>query len=469
MFQAPFYVYNRKRNRMEGRTKSMNYKIALLLKKHYHRFCQERIEEKPENMEIEYFLYDTLEELLDIFRKICDRYDGFYVSGLIPYQAIRTMGKEGCEALIEVANVDIANTYRILIQHLVGKDTVHLSRIGMDFLRFESDLEEVILQDRFAEVVHSYEGRWKNFKTIEEIEAEEQAVSDYYRKQCENRKIDLIITYFYSACEQVREFQIPCYYVYPGSPVFWQSIENLKNNIALCRMEQDKSAVICIDKEEMREGKKVYFHQFETELLTFAQEFNSKFFNQMILKDGHHNLELYMDFSEMNMITKGFTECPLYKTMVEKMDFSGSIGYGIGENLYHARINAINASRYGRNGGKNAGGSFFMDEKGTLTVLKSGMAEKTVKISEDYIRKIANEVRLSAESIVRIIGVMKALNTNQITSHDLVYGLNISLRNANKFLSNMEKYHYAEVVGYKRIGNKGRPVRVYQLTLKYNF
>lgn len=110
-----------------------------------------------------------------------------------------------------------------------------------------------------------------------------------------------------------------------------------------------------------------------------------------------------------------------------------------------------------------------MDEKGTLTVLKSGMAEKTVKISEDYIRKIANEVRLSAESIVRIIGVMKALNTNQITSHDLVYGLNISLRNANKFLSNMEKYHYAEVVGYKRIGNKGRPVRVYQLILKYNF
>ena len=69
-----------------------------------------------------------------------------------------------------------------------------------------------------------------------------------------------------------------------------------------------------------------------------------------------------------------------------------------------------------------------MDEKGNLTVLKSGVEEKTVKISEDYIRKIANDVRLSAESIVRIIGVMKSLNTNQITSHDLVYGLNISFR-----------------------------------------
>lgn len=447
----------------------MNYKIALLLKKHYREFCEERIKEKTENIEIDYFLYDTLEELLDIFREIHQQYDGFYVSGLIPYQAIRTMGKEGCEAFIEVANVDVANTYRILIQHLVGKDAVHLSRIGMDFLRFENDLEEVILQDRFAEVVHSYEGRWKNFKTIEEIEAEEQAVSNYYRKQCENQEIDLIITYFYSACEQVKKFGIPCYYVYPGGAAFWQSIENLKNNIALNRMEQDKSAVICIDKEEMREEKKEKFNQLEIELLKFIQDFNTRHFNQMILKDGHHNLELYMDFSEMETITKGFTKCPLYETMAEKMGFSGSIGYGVGDNLYHARINAINASRYGRNGGKNTGGSFFMDEKGTLTVLKSETAEKAVKISEDYIRKIANEVRLSAESIVRIIGVMKSLNTNQITSHDLVYGLNISLRNANKFLSNMEKHHYAEVVGYKRIGNKGRPVRVYQLRLKYNF
>lgn len=33
----------------------MNYKIALLLKKHYRRFCEERIKEKMENIEIELF------------------------------------------------------------------------------------------------------------------------------------------------------------------------------------------------------------------------------------------------------------------------------------------------------------------------------------------------------------------------------------------------------------------------------
>ena len=72
-----------------------------------YKFTKEYLKSEN-NIKIEYFLYDTLEELLDIFRKIHSQYDGFYVSGLIPYQAIRTMGKEGSEALIEVANVDIA-------------------------------------------------------------------------------------------------------------------------------------------------------------------------------------------------------------------------------------------------------------------------------------------------------------------------------------------------------------------------
>ena len=151
------------------------------------------------------------------------------------------------------------------------------------------------------------------------------------------------------------------------------------------------------------------------------------------------------------------------------LGFEGSIGYGVGANLYQARINAINASRYGRNGGKKAGGSFYIDEKENLVVLKVGKEEKVVKVAEGYIEKTANAVKLSAETIVRIIGVMKSLNSNEITSHDLVYGLNISMRNANKFLLNLEKYQYAEIIGYRRIGNKGRPTRVYRLKVQYEF
>lgn len=65
------------------------------------------------------------------------------------------------------------------------------------------------------------------------------------------------------------------------------------------------------------------------------------------------------------------------------------------------------------------------------------------------------------------MGVMNAMGTNEITSQDLVRGLEISLRNANKFLSNMQKHGYADVVGQKRDGNKGRPINLYRLKLDY--
>ena len=447
----------------------MEYKIALLLRTHYRKFCEEEIKKAPDNVKLDYYLYDSLSDLQEIFQKVHRQYDGFYVSGLIPYQAIKTFGKEGRKALIEVANIDIANSYRILIQHLVGANAVSLSRIGMDFLRFENNLEEVILQDRFAEVVHDYEGRWKNFKTLEEIEEEEQAVVDFYKQQYEKNAIDLIITYFHSACEAMEQSKIPCYYVYAGSQAFWQSIENLKNNIALQKMESEKSAVICIDKEEMRDEQDENFEAFEESLLQYMQKFNVAHYNQFVVKNGNHNVELYMDQAELKALTKNFVQCPLYTTLNEKLGFEGSIGYGVGANLYQARINAINASRYGRNGGKKAGGSFYIDEKENLVVLNIGKEEKVVKVAEGYIEKTANAVKLSAETIVRIIGVMKSLNSNEITSHDLVYGLNISMRNANKFLLNLEKYQYAEIIGYRRIGNKGRPTRVYRLKLQYEF
>ena len=65
------------------------------------------------------------------------------------------------------------------------------------------------------------------------------------------------------------------------------------------------------------------------------------------------------------------------------------------------------------------------------------------------------------------IGVMQSLGTNEITSQDLMDSLQISLRTANKFLSNLEKNGYAQVAGLKRSGNKGRPVNVYRILMNY--
>ncbi|MFR6331574.1 MAG: hypothetical protein ACLUOI_24085 [Eisenbergiella sp.] len=47
--------------------------------------------------------------------------------------------------------------------------------------------------------------------------------------------------------------------------------------------------------------------------------------------------------------TEGLHQCQL-TVLNQELDFPGSVGYGIGDNIYQARLNAINASHFGRAG-----------------------------------------------------------------------------------------------------------------------
>ena len=112
-------------------------------------------------------------------------------------------------------------------------------------------------------------------------------------------------------------------------------------------------------------------------------------------------------------------------------------------------------------------GSYLIDENDQLTVLQIGLVPAGMTVSGDYISNIADKVSLSSETIVRIIRVMKQEGTNKLTSQELMHHLNISARAANKFLAALQKDGYAEIVGMKRSGNKGRPINVFQINLRY--
>lgn len=81
-------------------------------------------------------------------------------------------------------------------------------------------------------------------QSLEEIEKEEQRVQDFYVKQYEEGKLDLIITYYQSVIERMKDKDIPCYYVYRGEWAFWNSIEELKKSIYIKKFNKSRSAVI---------------------------------------------------------------------------------------------------------------------------------------------------------------------------------------------------------------------------------
>ena len=66
----------------------MGYRIALLLKQHYYQHYNDHLPGISEDVSVEYFTYDTLDELKNIYLKIKDDFEGFLVSGIAPMKAI---------------------------------------------------------------------------------------------------------------------------------------------------------------------------------------------------------------------------------------------------------------------------------------------------------------------------------------------------------------------------------------------
>lgn len=431
----------------------MKYRIALLLKEHYRKQVKEWKKILPGDMQLTFIPYETLEELKDSFLSVYKEYDGFYVSGIIPYQVLTTLKEvRDMESLIVYSPIDVENTYSILLQQLILTGTKNLSRIGIDFLKKDENLEEMILSGRFAEAVHSYEARWESRDTLAAIREEEEFINQKYVEQCSRGKYDLVITYFYSVVETLRESDVVCRYVYPNPQAFTRIMENLRKNISLKNLKNNLSAVIHIDMGNQENVKAA------------VRDFNNQYFNKMIWKEYDGVLELYTDYDFLKYITEDFSCCRITKFLQGRMDFTGVVGYGVGANIYQARINAIDASRYGRNQ-EQKGISFLIDEKENLSVLGAESREEVLRVREGYVSEIANQVKLSAETILKIIGVMQTSGTDELTSEDLQKALDISLRTANKFLSALERSGYAVVTGKKRSGNKGRPVNVYQIKM----
>lgn len=87
----------------------MVFKIALLLKEHFRERISSYMSNKPEDVVIDFIPYSTVREVQDIFLSIKDQYDGFFVSGLIPFQAIKILGEKSEDAIIGHASVNVEN------------------------------------------------------------------------------------------------------------------------------------------------------------------------------------------------------------------------------------------------------------------------------------------------------------------------------------------------------------------------
>lgn len=441
----------------------MKVKIALLVKAHFARYCRDTFLTETEEMVLSFFTYVTLEEMVATYQTLLGKYDAVIVSGLLPYTILHNVAQPG-HPILECFRYDIENTYRIILRESIKRQCLDLSRVGIEALPPGVSLQQAINENTFPHYAKLFEGQFLSLD-FEALKQQEEEISIHYKKLYAEGKIDYILTYFYSAVETMQKLGIDCYYLYPSEKEFYRVIDLVCTKVSLQQAEKRSPAVIHLTLRPTQMGA-VGNELKITELYAALLEYIKLHQYDISVKQGTQYFHLYTDAKTLEQMTGGFHFCPLSQHIPLVNQLCSAVGYGVGNSFFRATKNALEAAQYALELDSASKASYYIDNNGTITALShKALSQETWidQLPKEKLVALAEQASLSVDTIVKILSVLHAMDSKQLTSQDLIERLGLSLRTANRYLANLTKAGLAQTVGQKAMVKKGRPVNIYSL------
>lgn len=441
----------------------MKVKIVLLVKEHFAEYCKNTFSCESEDMVISFKTYETLEEMTEIYGKLVGQCDAVITSGPLPYTLLHRYVKPG-HPILACFLYDLENIYHIILKESMYRNYFDLSRIGIEVLPPGVSFQQTIEENSFPHYAKLFEQRFLT-ADIDTLKKEEEAVSSRYKKLVSEGKLDYIITYFYSVVVAMKDMDINCYYVYPSEKEFFRVLDLVYSQVSLRRAEKRIPAVIYLPLRAIQSGT-VGMELRISELQTALLEFIKLHQYDISVKQGGQYFQLYTDAETLEQMTEEYQICPLPQSIPLVRQLCSAVGCGVGHSLFHATQNAIKAAQYALELDSANKASYFIDSNGSITALPYDRLPKQTwftRLPKDRLVSLAEQASLSLDTITKILSVLHAMGTFQVTSQDLIERLGISLRTANRYLANLTKAGLAQTVGQISTVKKGRPVNIYSL------
>ena len=242
------------------------------------------------------------------------------------------------------------------------------------------------------------------------------------------------------------------------------SVENLRNccreivqELELRRLQNGQAAAVHVNLwlTDPRFTVESVFEQQCAQLAQEVREFLGGRELGCLIRRSHFGIELITDCETVYTCTNNLTTCRLAQYLNQRLPFRVFVGYGLGENLYQARLNAINAIHEA----EVSGGSFLINQRDELF----GPLGETAPRREPA----ANFAFLTSEADISMAVAQKVLQQfdstrsgQRITAVQLAQNLGVSRRTANRYLNAMCQAGLLELCSEER-GVRGRPTRVY--------
>lgn len=438
----------------------MTKKIIVITTTELRRYFEEAFEKIQPSYDIEICEYDNFRNLASIYSLLEDKADGFLVSGSVAKKVIEKSHKNHKKPILTV-QMDQSNIYKLLLNLKIENKDLDVSRIVFDYLLNDNSKLSVIdiIKDSnlTSDDLGTHFNEWLDNTSLEKLYTLEEEITEKIVTLWYNKKIDLVVNFYSSIISQLRNKGIPCILAYPRIENILNATISIQHHIKINQLSANLPVIISISPQKIEDNE--------------VSEWNMISLHKHLLDFKHNEIADYLIQKEkdgFSIITNvqsskdiiDFEQYRLENYLRKCLDFRVVVGYGVGNTITQAKNNSMNA----RKEAITNGNSFLIDENNNLVgPLKS---DKLLNVSSEAtpdVQQIAKASHLSTLTIQKLISIMNVLDTKEITSRDIASHMGVTIRNANRIISNLEKNNLAISSHERSTSTKGRPIKVYQI------
>lgn len=398
------------------------------------------------------------EEFVQAYRAIPSSVDGILTCSTLFAQVIQASFPSD-ERVVCAFDIDDAALFRLYVKLLDAGKLPDLSRIYSDFLEnLHVDLHEFLTMEHEIPLSDTLgmQGEDRSAAALQRLEEEQ------YQKLLEiwnSGTVDFMITRFSELVPLLREKDVTIYYPYPNLDSIKRACIQLLHDIDLRQMQDNLPAAIHIN-IWTSDPSNITQTAFEQRCSALQDALNTFIGNALdhVVRRQHFGVEILTSKKTVMRYTDGFSSCQLSEYLASHLDFKTYIGYGIGHDIYQARLNAINAVREADVTGK----SHIITEDETLIGPLGDTRVRSVPIAPPVTHRSITRTGLSSLTISKVLTILDSMPNRRITAQELAMKLSVTRRGANYFLKAMTNTGILRVVSERRTTTRGRPEQVYE-------
>ena len=435
----------------------MNSRIVFITSHHLYRPTCNALERIGADCETIVATYDNFEHIAKVYQQYEDMADAFLVSGPSAKRAIEL----ACGTItkpVTYYKVDSEALHRDILKLAVENRNQDFSRVVMDFL-LPLDCGYTVkdflaLED--IETVDVSTQKWMTYAGVQEVGGAENAIMERILELWREKAIDLVICQYSSIAPALEALGIPYRCPFPSDSYLKGLIHDVLARLELKQLQDNLPSIIQILPIHPSDVTDAQMALLKQKVRNFVRDN----LIDCVEQESNNAMIIITTLQVVRFLTRDFRICRFADYLQQELDFPVVIGYGVGATVPHAMANVQIAVREARISER----SFVLDNHGNL--IGPLNAENRLVVNTNAVANISNlskRCKLSPLTLQKLMSYVESIGTNNITTQELAQRFSITIRNANRILTNLCKGGVATPVYTQTSHSRGRPVQVYHI------